>query len=103
MNKTIDVKRPTYSQDASFGQSTTMTTVYDDVPASIQPASGTDLVMYAQRLLKITHSIFVDTAIVVKTGDIINDGTNSFTVVGFEDLIRLQRVYKIDCALYMNA
>lgn len=107
MKQLISVTRPSYGQDASFGitpvATSSYTTVYSNIPASIQPASTSIQMLYAERQLVVSHQIFVDTAITVKNGDIVSDGTNEYKVTGFENLISLGLVYRIDCNLILTA
>lgn len=102
MKQLITVQRPTVSQDASLGQVPTYSNAYSNVRASVQPASGSVLFMYAQRNIKVTHSIFTETQVAIRVGDRLYDGTNTYQVTGVANLISLGAVYRIDCELYMG-
>lgn len=107
--QSITIYRPTFGQDASFGITPTAmppgsgwSAVYTSIPASICPASTSVQMLYAQRQLVVSHTIWVgDNTIAVVNGDIISDGSKLYRVTGFEIPASDGRVFKID-AIYIN-
>lgn len=101
MRNLVTVSRPTVSQDSSLGQVASYTNIYTNVPANIQPASGSAAFLYAQRNIKVTNTIWVDTLLTIKVGDRITSGTTTYIVVGFRNLIEMNRVWGFDCEVYL--
>lgn len=103
MKQLISIKRNTYGQGMNLGITTApVTIVASSVPAFVQPLKMSDPVIYQQRELMLTHKIYVDTSITVLDGDIINDGTFDYQVVGIRNLCSFDRVWALDCVRYIK-
>ena len=99
--QTITVLRPTATQGTNMGISTTTTAVYSNVAASIQPATSSVMVFYAQRQLKVTQTVFVAGDLAMQRGDKITDNNGvNYAVVGWRDLAGRKKVMAIDCEVY---
>lgn len=92
----VTIKRPTASKDASGGITSTETAVYTDLPANVQPVSASVSLLYQQRQLTVTHSVYTNQVISARNGDRVYFGTRTFIVTGFRDLIESDRVFVLD-------
>ena len=85
----VTIKRPTASKDASGGITSTESAVYTDLPANVQPVSASVSLLYQQRQLTVTHSVYTNQAISARNGDRVYFGTRTFIVTGFRDGLTL--------------
>jgi hypothetical protein len=83
-----------------MGVSQSNTVVYENLPASVQPATGSVVNYYATRQLKITKTIFVAGVIDVRRGDTITHGTETYQLVGWRDLSGRGKVMALDVEDY---
>ena len=102
LRQQVTVNRPTYGQDSSGGITSPTSAVYTNVAASVQPTTSAVQLMYGQRNLSVTHTIFVTQSVIIHNGDIIVYNSNNYKVQGVRDLISLARIKAIDCMLYMG-
>lgn len=101
LKQTISVTRPTSTQGDNFDITPGTTTVVSGVAASIQPATSSVQLFYAQRQLKITQTIFVAYPLSLLRGDRISDGTVTYVVVGWRDQAGRNKVQAIDVEEYV--
>jgi hypothetical protein len=97
MFNTVNVNRPTPTKGTSGAQKNTYTTVYSSLPCSVQPVTATWQVLYSQRHIDVTHSVFFNSNPTIQAGDQIVFGSLTLMVQGIRDLISLQRVLVVDC------
>lgn len=101
LKQRITVNRPVKTQGSNMGTVTTLTAVYTDVAASVQPASSAVMLFYAQRQLKVTQTIYVAQPMDLVRGDRITHGALTYSVIGWRDLAGRGRVLAIDCEDYL--
>lgn len=97
MKKRITVTRPSSTSDASAGISSTSTTLYSDIPASVQPVAADAKWMYHARDIMVSHQVYVDQELDLEADDVITYDGRTFIVTGIRDLIELGRVWEILC------
>lgn len=98
LKQLITVTRPTFAQGNNLGVGTGTTTVYSNVAASVQPASSSAMIFYAQRQLKITQTVFVAGDLAFQRGDRITDQNGvQYAVIGWRDLSGRKKVMAVDC------
>lgn len=103
-NFLVTVTRPTYGQGSNLGITTSGTTAYSNVPATIQPATSSVQQFYAERKLSVTHTVFTTQQLALKVGDQITTplNTNTYQVQGWRDLSGLGKVLAIDTVVYLK-
>jgi hypothetical protein len=90
----------TWKQKSTGNSSGWQTQTYAEpttIAALISPTNAQRLFYYAQRNIKITHSIYTSTAISPEVGDIITYGSRTFVIDGFTNVLESGRLYLIDC------
>jgi len=97
MFNTVNVNRPTPSKGTSGGQKNTFAAVYTNLPCSVQPITATWQIVYSQRHIETTHSIYFNSNPTIQIADQIVFGSRTFMVQAIRDLISLQRVLVVDC------
>ncbi len=101
LNTRIDIVRPTNTSGNNMGISQTLTDAYEDIPASVQPATSSIRQYYAQRQLTVTQTIFVAGTLELQRGDRITEGSTTYNFVGVRDLSGRRRVTAIDCEVVL--
>ena len=96
MTNVVDVSRPVITKGTSGAQKNVLSSLYSDLPCSLQPAKGSWVLQYQARHINITHSLYFNSIPDIDTGDVITFGTRTFLVQGFRDLITLGRVFVVD-------
>ncbi len=99
LKQTISVRRATVSNSNNLGIATSYTDAYTNVAASVQPVTSSVQMYYAERQLRVTQTIFVAGTLALQRGDLVNDGTLNYNVVGWRDLSGRGKVMAIDCDL----
>ncbi len=86
LKTTATLKRKSNTKDASGGLTPTFTAVsgYSDVPCDIQPATGSVRMQYMQNQTNVSHTMFFQTDIGAKAGDILTSGSRIFQFRGKE-------------------
>lgn len=98
MTSTVSVNRPTPSKGVTGGQKDTFSTVYTGLPCSIQPISANWQILYSQRQIETTHTIFFaapEPSLLI--GDQLVSGSTTYLVQGIRDLISVGKVLAVDC------
>lgn len=98
LNRTITIQRRVITKDSHGGQSRTWDPISgaEGIKAAIQPASSSVKSRYAQRLINITHNIYLDRDTGVANGDRVVDSDGTIYVVrGFGDSGGRGRLYHI--------
>ena len=67
------------------------------VPVNVQPASTREKLLYEQRSLEISHTVFTTSTDGWARNDLLHFKGRWLQVVGFRDLIELGRVTALDC------
>ncbi len=81
------LKRKTNTKDASGGMTMTFVAVgtdTTDVPCDIQPATGRVQMQYMQQQLQVSHTVFTETEVAAKAGDLWIAEGRTFQFVGRE-------------------
>lgn len=97
LKQTITVNRATTAPGSNMGIETTTNAVYEDIGASVQPATSSVMLFYAQRNIKVTQTVFVAGTLDLQRGDTVTVGSTTLQVVGWRDLTGRGRVMAIDC------
>lgn len=100
LRQAVTIYRKTQTQDSNLGVSSTSSAIYN-IAASVQPASGSVMLFYAERQLKVTVSIFVAGTLDLQRGDTVTGGSETYVIVGWADLSGRERVTRIDCENYV--
>lgn len=99
MRESMTLQRESVSLDDAGGQSASFAAVSGatDIRCSLQPASGSVQMMYGQRGLMTTHSVFVAKNIGAKAGDRVLLGGTTYAVTGFvENSAGRNKVWRLD-------
>lgn len=99
----ITVKRPTNTKTSEGTISQTLSTVYDEVPCMVQPASAADIDIYQRRGIQISHVVYFDEIRTFQSGDEFTytpSGSSSssdekYYYKGDKDLIKMGRVQEV--------
>lgn len=94
---TCDIERKTTTASASGGQVEAFANVYDDLPCTIQPASGRTIEEHGRRGMQITHVVYTPTAISLLAGDRLIIGSTKYLVTSFGDMAGRAEAYAIYC------
>lgn len=101
LNTLVTVERKSPSRDASGGQVENFTAVpaLEEIPALVQPRHGIARAGLGQRLVNVTHAIYVLDASLIVRGDRIHQPSTGkrFVVHGVEDMAGQGRCWRIEC------
>lgn len=100
LNRSISLRRPIVTKDRSKGSVKSYQLVENavDIPARIEPLSVEDRVAFGQRMLYVTHKIYLDTDIAVRRGDhILSDQSQQFILRGYRKAAGDGRLFVIEC------
>ena len=106
LRQSVQVLRPSYGQDASFGITPTAISGYasalsGNIAAAVCPASPSVQMNYAMRQIVVTHNIYFQQNAIsggIKNGDVLYDGTTYYRVNGYTVPASDGRIYKVDAA-----
>ena len=93
----VNVQRPTPSKGTSGAEKDTYTTVYTAQACNIQPVSSGWKILYGQRKIDCTHTVYFPGSLTIKVGDKIIYGSRSFMVIGVKDVKELGVITEVDC------
>jgi hypothetical protein len=93
---TITVNRPTPTKGTSGAEKDTYSAVYSSLPCFVQPVSASWQILYSQRKIEVTHSVYFNQALTIKTGDQLAFGTRTFLVKGVRNLLERGLVTVVD-------
>lgn len=102
LKQRVTISRPTIEPDAVGGQSRTYATLYEDLPASVQPVTTQWLALYGSKDIKISHLIFVADPVSLLADDRITYDGRTFVVTGVRNLVELSRVWEIACYEFLE-
>lgn len=102
MRHRIAISRPSITKGASGGQVKTLTTIYEDIPAFVQPVSGNAVVYYQQRDIEVTHEIYTNQSLTIQVGDRVVYGQRTFVIKDFRNLCEMDRVWIIGAQELLN-
>ncbi len=97
LKQTITISRATTASGANMGVETTPLAVYEGIGASVQPATSSIMLFYAQRNIKVTQTVFVAGTLDLQRGDTVAVDGRTLQVIGWRDLTGRGRVMAIDC------
>jgi hypothetical protein len=98
MTSTVSANRLTPTKGSTGGQKNTYSQVYANLPCSIQPISSAWKILYSQRSIETSHTLFFATPLPsLLIGDQLVTGSVTYLVQGIRDLISLGKVLVVDC------
>ncbi len=92
-NMTVDIERKTTTASESGGHVEAFAVVYDDLAATIQPASGRLMAEFERRSMQISHIMYTPTSISLLAGDRVVHGSSKYIVTWFADQAAKGRVF----------
>lgn len=93
----VNVNRPTPGKSANGAVTNTYAAAYTNLACQVQPVKAQWLLMYQQRKIEISHSVYFGSNPTVKNGDQIVFGSRTFLVQGIRDLTEQGKVKVVDC------
>lgn len=100
----VTIKRPTPGVDAVGGETiASEATLFDSIPACVQPVKAFHQYVYAQQNIKAEHAVYTDRSLSgIRNGDYLYFNSDRYVITGFRNVVHDGRVWEVLCYRYQG-